>query len=116
MRPANHCIGIFNLPTQQSAWLSQLLPGIPVALQLFDPHVRLPAQSESSSQSPCPTLHWLDDEQHPQSVDGIPSQFGDAVGAWVVIWADVAVGDGVVVDTRVVVGLVNVAKNKNFVL
>jgi len=43
--------------TQQSALLDQLLPGKPVARQLFDPHTRVPAQSLSVSQSPSLTLH-----------------------------------------------------------
>ena len=45
------------LPSQQSAEKSQLLPVTPVALQLLVPQVRLPAQSESVSQSPSPVLH-----------------------------------------------------------
>ena len=69
----------FGLPSQQSAEELQLLPGIPIALQLLFPHLRLPAQSESVSQSPPPTLHGLDDEQQDQPVDGIPSQFGATV-------------------------------------
>ena len=59
---------------QQSARLSQLLPLDEKSLrQLSVPHVRDPAQSESLSQSPPPTLHGLADEQQLQSVLGIPA-------------------------------------------
>ena len=44
------------------------------------PHLRLPAHSESLSQSPPPTLHGLELEQQDQSTEGMPSQaFGDGV-------------------------------------
>ena len=67
------------IPMQQSAYEDHLLPVIP-GLQLSVPQIRLPAQSPSRSQSPSPTLHLFDDEQHDQSVLGIPSQLG-ATGA-----------------------------------
>ena len=70
---------------QQSAVLNQLLPGNPVARQLLLPHIRLPAQSLSTSQSPSLTLHWLEEVQHVQSVVGMPLQFGATVGPGVVV-------------------------------
>ena len=76
-----------NIPTQQSALLAQLLPGNPVAWQLFVPQTRLPAQSLSVSQSPSLTLHAFEKPQQFQSVLGIPSQFGATVGAGVVVGA-----------------------------
>ena len=75
----------WNIPTQQSALLYQLLPVIPVARQLFVPQTRVPAHSLSSSQSPSLTLHWLVVVQQLQSVIGIPLQFGATVGAGVVV-------------------------------
>ena len=69
------------LPSQQSAVLAQLLPDDEKSLlQLLRPHVRLPEQWESRSQSPPPTLHGLEVEQQLQSVDGTPSQFPDGGG------------------------------------
>ena len=61
------------IPSQQSALLAQLLPDNEKSvLQLLLPQVKLPAQCESTSQSPPPTLHWLVSEQQLQSVLGIP--------------------------------------------
>jgi hypothetical protein len=59
--------------SQQSALLAQLLPDNEKSfLQLLLPQVKLPAQCESTSQSPPPTLHWLVSEQQLQSVLGTP--------------------------------------------
>ena len=66
---------------QQSAPLLQLLPEIP-GLQLFLPHLRVPEQSESVSQSPSPRLHCFEGVQHSQLVEGTPlhaAGFGAAV-------------------------------------
>ena len=41
-------------------------------LQLSVPQLRFPAQSESLSQSPPPTVHGLEDEQQLHSVLGTP--------------------------------------------
>ena len=72
----------FCLPIQQSAALLQLLPeDEKSAKQLFVPHVRLPAQSESVSQSPPPTLHGLAVVQQLQSVEGTPSHCPAGGGA-----------------------------------
>ena len=74
---------IIYLLVQQSADTAQLLPVDEwSALQLSNPQVRLPAQSESRSQSPPPRLHGLALVQQLQSVEGFPSQDpgGDTVG------------------------------------
>ena len=65
---------------QQSAADAQLLPrkGKSV-LQLFVPHFKFPAQSESWSQSPPPTLQGLDAVQQLQSVLGVPLHCPGAV-------------------------------------
>ena len=58
---------------QQSAAVDQLLPGDEKSLkQLLLPHVRLPAQCESRSQSPPPRAHGLAVEQQAKSVLGTP--------------------------------------------
>ena len=64
-----------------------MLPVTPVDWQLLFPQTRPLAQWLSLSQSPCPAVHWFDDEQHDQSVDGIPSQLGAMVGPGVVVAA-----------------------------
>ena len=64
---------LFDVPSQQSALLAQLLPvDEKSVLQLLFPQVKLPAQCESKSQSPPPLLHWLAAEQQLQSVKGTP--------------------------------------------
>ena len=81
---------LFDVPSQQSALLAQLLPvDEKSVLQLLLPQVKLPAQCESKSQSPPPLLHWLEAEQQLQSVDGTPSHC-PAGGAIVVAGALVA--------------------------
>ncbi len=68
-----------HLPTQQSAVLCQFPDGKSF-IQLSVPQLRFPAQSESLSQSPPPTLHGLVLEQQAQSVFGTPLQvFGGGV-------------------------------------
>ena len=52
-------------------------------MQLFDPHLRFPAHSESESQSPPPTLQGFLEEQQLQSVEGMPLQL--LPGGWVVV-------------------------------
>ena len=66
---------------QQSAVEAQLLPDDEKsARQLSLPHLRLPAQWESRSQSPPPSLHGLEVEQQLQPVDGTPLHaLGDGV-------------------------------------
>ena len=79
---------IFGLPTQQSAELAQLLPDDEKSVwQLLLPHVRLPEQCESKSQSPPPTAHGLVLEQQLQSVVGTPSQFPEGGGTVVAVVA-----------------------------
>ena len=64
---------IICIPSQQSAATAQLAPGeLKSMWQLLLPHVRVPLQSKSLSQSPPPRLHWFEDEQQLQSVDGKP--------------------------------------------
>ena len=76
MKIINICI-----PAQQSAELDQLLPDDEKSVwQLLLPHVRLPEQCESESQSPPPTAHGLVFEQQFQSVVGTPSQFPEGGG------------------------------------
>ena len=70
------------LPMQQSAAEDQLLPLDEKSLrQLFVPHVILPKQSESLSQSPPPTLQGELLEQQLQSVIGTPLHCPEGGGA-----------------------------------
>ena len=79
-------VGAGVAPKQQSATNPQLLPGDEKsAAQLSVPHFRLPAQSESESQSPPPMLHGFLRVQQLQSVLGTPLHTPGVmvVGAWV---------------------------------
>ena len=88
----------FNLPMQQSADLAQLLPVDEKSfLQLLRPHLRFPAQWESLSQSPPPTLQGLEGEQHPQFVLGTPLHKPGCAGV-VEVCVEGCVGRGVVED------------------
>ena len=65
---------------QQSAADSQLLPWSEKSVwQLSEPHFKFPAQSESWSQSPPPTLQGLEAVQQLQSVLGVPLHCPGAV-------------------------------------
>ena len=70
----NFSYQVFDLHAQQSALSAQLLPGVEKSpLQLLLPQVRVPAHSESLSQSPPPRLHGCPLVQHEKSVLGTPS-------------------------------------------
>ena len=87
---------IVQIPSQQSALLAQLLPSDEKSLwQLSFPQVKLPAQSESASQSPSPILHCLEDEQQLQSVVGTPLQ-RPAVGMVGVVGAPIPITSHIV--------------------
>lgn len=71
---------------QQSALLSQFeLANEESSLQLFSPQIKYPWQSSSPSQSPPPTPHGAELEQHPQFVLEMPPQAAVGVNYEVIL-------------------------------